>query len=117
MMRFVPQRILCLAHLMALTPALTAPRHPTNPENTQSLRGAGAVERTVRHGFALLVQYVFSPSLQSVVRYIGEIFFCHNKKPRTHLSCLQLHLKLNQEALGSKEFLSLYLHIKGNPAL
>ena len=30
------------------TPAFSAPRHPTKPENTKSLRGAGALERFVR---------------------------------------------------------------------
>jgi len=30
------------------TPAISAPRHTTKPENTQSLRGAGALDRSVR---------------------------------------------------------------------
>ena len=30
------------------TPAFSAPRHPTKPENTKALRGAGALERMVR---------------------------------------------------------------------
>jgi len=34
-----------------LTPAFRAPRHPTKPENTEALRGAGALERFVRQHF------------------------------------------------------------------
>jgi len=33
--------------LYRLTPAFSAPRHPTEPENTKSLRGAGALDRIV----------------------------------------------------------------------
>ena len=32
----------------SLTPTISAPRHPTKPENTKSLRGAGALDRRVR---------------------------------------------------------------------
>ena len=38
--------------LCALTPAISAPRHPTKPENTKSLRGAGALDRVVRQRFS-----------------------------------------------------------------
>jgi hypothetical protein len=32
----------------ALMPAFSAPRHPMEPENTEALRGAGALEQRVR---------------------------------------------------------------------
>ena len=32
-----------------LTPTISAPRHPTKPENTKPLRGAGALDQRVRH--------------------------------------------------------------------
>jgi hypothetical protein len=32
----------------SLTPTISAPRHPTKPENTKALRGAGALDRVVR---------------------------------------------------------------------
>jgi hypothetical protein len=38
--------------------AFSAPRHPTNPEKTKPLRGAGALERTVRHRVTRIMRFV-----------------------------------------------------------
>jgi hypothetical protein len=45
-----------IAGSKALTIAFSAPRHTTKLENTEPLRGAGALERTVyaRHGHELM---------------------------------------------------------------
>ena len=43
---------------LCLTSAISAPRYPTEPENTKPLRGAGALERTVRQKFTRLMRFV-----------------------------------------------------------
>jgi len=40
--------LLCTVGKYRLTPTISAPRHPTKPENTKPLRGAGALDRDVR---------------------------------------------------------------------
>ena len=43
-------------HEKRLTPTISAPRHPTKPENTKALRGAGAMDRVVRPVYLLVVE-------------------------------------------------------------